>query len=71
MSSPAPRLTFAGTTSLLRAQRVLADSGIQCQIVPAPPVGSPCGLALEVPAEHRDAALSLLATAGLRPQAQG
>ena len=66
---PEPRLIFPGPTALVRAFRLLQEAGYGCDIVAAPEGGSPCGMALAIPARHLKPALAVLAALGASPGA--
>jgi hypothetical protein len=59
------RLRLRGPTALARACHVLWNAGRSCRIVAAPSAGSPCGLALALPAAEAGAALAALEAAGI------
>jgi hypothetical protein len=63
------RLRLGGPTALARACHTLWRAGRNCRIVAAPAGGSPCGLALALPAPEAETAIALLAATGIHAEA--
>jgi hypothetical protein len=61
-------LTFGGPTALLHAYHILDRGGYECAVVPGPPEGGPCALALRVPQRLLGDVLVILRTLGAGPQ---
>lgn len=51
---------FQTTRSVIKAERVCLESGIQCKVIPVPrDISSECGMALEIDEKDKDRILDV------------
>ena len=64
-------LTFGTTYGALRAESLLQQAGLSCEVVPKPrEIRGSCGLAVRLPLADRDAALAALQSGRHAPRQQ-
>lgn len=57
------------TSYALRAEKVLAQAGVPCKLIPVPRhLSSDCGVCVRIRQSHREAALEALEAAGVKTE---